>query len=58
VVGELPKTPSSKVQKYLLRQAGVTAATWDREKAGYRLQEEIRRARAKEDGRREARDAG
>jgi crotonobetaine/carnitine-CoA ligase len=44
---ELPKTPSNKVQKYLLRERGVTADTWDRVKAGYRLQEELRRAAAR-----------
>jgi crotonobetaine/carnitine-CoA ligase len=31
VVEELPKTPTAKVQKVDLRQAGVTADTWDRE---------------------------
>lgn len=31
---ELPKTPSSKVLKTQLRGEGVTADTWDREKAG------------------------
>ncbi len=30
----LPKTPTERVQKYMLKQAGVTANTWDREKAG------------------------
>jgi crotonobetaine/carnitine-CoA ligase len=30
----LPKTPTERVQKYLLKQAGITANTWDREKAG------------------------
>jgi crotonobetaine/carnitine-CoA ligase len=30
----LPKTPTERVQKYLLKQAGVTANTWDREKSG------------------------
>ncbi len=44
LVPELPKTPSNKVQKYLLRQAGVTSSTWDRVKAGYQLREEVRRA--------------
>ena len=33
----LPKTPTAKVQKVTLRQSGITAATWDREAAGYRL---------------------
>ena len=30
----LPKTPTERIQKYLLKQAGVTPNTWDREKAG------------------------
>lgn len=30
-VESLPKTPTSKVQKNLLRQQGVTSTTWDRE---------------------------
>ena len=47
VVPELPKTPSNKIQKYRLREAGVSGATWDRVKAGYRLREEIRRAAAR-----------
>lgn len=34
VVDELPKTPSSKVMKAELRRQGVTADTWDRERAG------------------------
>jgi crotonobetaine/carnitine-CoA ligase len=33
----LPKTPTAKVQKAQLRQAGITAATWDREAAGYKV---------------------
>jgi crotonobetaine/carnitine-CoA ligase len=33
----LPKTPTERVQKYLLKQAGVTANTWDREKAGIQI---------------------
>lgn len=45
VVAELPKTPNSKVQKHLLRQAGITAATFDRVKVGYQLEEEIARRR-------------
>lgn len=47
-VPELPRTPSNKVQKHLLRRAGVTDATWDRERAGYRLREEIRKAEARQ----------
>jgi crotonobetaine/carnitine-CoA ligase len=34
-VPELPKTPSQRIQKYKLRDEGVTADTWDRDKAGY-----------------------
>ncbi len=37
-VDELPYTASgSKVQKYKLRQRGVTPGTWDREKAGFKI---------------------
>ncbi len=34
VVPELPRTPTQKVQKYQLRQQGITDDTWDREAAG------------------------
>ena len=34
VIAELPKTPTQKVQKHLIRSEGITADTWDREKAG------------------------
>jgi carnitine-CoA ligase len=34
-VSELPLTPNGKVEKYRLRDRGVTEATWDRERAGY-----------------------
>ncbi len=34
IVDELPLTPNGKVQKYVLRDRGVTATTWDREAAG------------------------
>ncbi|MBI4506200.1 MAG: AMP-binding protein [Chloroflexi bacterium] len=33
----LPKTPTDKVEKHRLRAEGVTAATWDRERAGVQL---------------------
>ena len=33
----LPKTPTERTQKYLLKQAGVTPKTWDREKAGIKV---------------------
>jgi crotonobetaine/carnitine-CoA ligase len=31
VARELPKTPTGKIQKFPLRERGVTGATWDRE---------------------------
>ena len=34
----LPKTPTARVEKYRLRQDGLSPGTWDREQAGYRLQ--------------------
>ncbi|MCC7272553.1 MAG: AMP-binding protein [Alphaproteobacteria bacterium] len=34
VVPDLPKTPTQKVQTHVLRGDGITADTWDREKAG------------------------
>lgn len=37
VVAELPKTPTGKIQKFPLRETGVTSTTWDREVAGVRL---------------------
>lgn len=40
VLDELPKTPTSKVRKHLLRAEGVVAGTWDRQTAGI----EVRRA--------------
>ena len=46
-MGALPRTPTEKVQKQVLRQNGLNANTWDREKAGYKLKEEIRRQRAR-----------
>lgn len=36
-VDELPKTPTGRVEKYRLREQGVTARTWDRERAGIKL---------------------
>lgn len=40
VLPDLPKTPTSKVQKFSLRAEGVTNDTWDREKAGIRVTRE------------------
>ena len=34
---DIPKTPTGKMQKYKLREQGITAATWDRVKAGVKL---------------------
>lgn len=33
----LPKTPTSRVQKYELRNRGNSNRTWSREKAGFKL---------------------
>ncbi len=40
ILPELPKTPTSKVQKHVLREAGVTEDTWDREAEGVRVKRE------------------
>jgi len=40
IVSELPKTPTQKVQKHLLRSEAITADTWDRERAGIRIRRE------------------
>ena len=37
VLDELPKTPTQKVRKHLLRQAGVKTDTWDREAEGIQV---------------------
>jgi crotonobetaine/carnitine-CoA ligase len=37
IVDELPKTPTTKVQKAELRKQGITPDTWDREKAGIKI---------------------
>ena len=39
LLNELPRTPTNKVRKSELRNAGVTSTTWDRRKAGIRLRE-------------------
>jgi crotonobetaine/carnitine-CoA ligase len=36
-VDALPVTENGKVTKYKLRERGVTAAAWDREKVGYKV---------------------
>lgn len=37
IMEALPRTATQRVEKYRLREEGVTPDTWDREKAGYRL---------------------
>ena len=46
VLAELPKTPSEKVQKHLLRSSGVSESTWDRRAANVLLARERRRGPA------------
>ena len=41
-VDALPVTESGKVTKYKLRERGVTAATWDRDAAGYKVVRPVR----------------
>ena len=38
VVEAIPKTPTGKIQKYTLRERGITDSTWDRVVAGIRLE--------------------
>ena len=40
VLDELPKTPSSKVMKHVLREQGVTSDAWDRERHNIRFKRE------------------
>ncbi len=40
LMDDLPKTPTQKVQKHLLREEGVTSDTWDREVAGVNIRRE------------------
>jgi len=35
---DFPKTPNQKIEKYKLREKGLTAQTWDREKAGIKIE--------------------
>ena len=37
IVKELPRTPSQRVEKYKLREEGVTRDTWDRETVNYKV---------------------
>ncbi|CDO37939.1 ATP-dependent acyl-CoA ligase [Novosphingobium sp. KN65.2] len=45
-VNELPRTENGKVQKYKLREEGITVDAWDREAAGYKLIRDARRHKA------------
>lgn len=36
-VEEMPKTPSQRIQKFKLRDEGVTDDTWDRDRVGYQV---------------------
>ena len=38
IVEALPKTPTGKIQKFDLRDVGITPTAWDREAAGIKLQ--------------------
>jgi crotonobetaine/carnitine-CoA ligase len=40
VIDELPKTPTAKVEKHVLRAEGLTNDTWDREQAGLAVRRE------------------
>jgi crotonobetaine/carnitine-CoA ligase len=40
VLDQLPMTPTNKIEKYVLRNQGVTVDTWDREAAGLILKRE------------------
>lgn len=40
IIAALPKTPTAKVEKHVLRAQGVTPDTWDREEAGVRIKRE------------------
>ena len=44
LLGELPKTPTAKVQKAKLRERGIGPEVWDRVKAGLKLKDELRKA--------------
>jgi crotonobetaine/carnitine-CoA ligase len=40
IIAALPRTPTSKIQKHILRNEGITADTWDRETAGIVIRRE------------------
>lgn len=45
VFKSLPQTPSEKIKKKDLRELGITASTWDRQKAGVLLESEKKNAK-------------
>jgi crotonobetaine/carnitine-CoA ligase len=40
IVDSLPKTPTHKIEKYVLRKEGLSAGTWDRQAAGISIKRE------------------
>ena len=40
IIDELPKTPTAKVEKHVLRAEGITADTWDRDRVGMSIRRE------------------
>lgn len=45
ILPELPKTPTQKVEKHVLRSQGLTTDTWDREAAGIKIKRQVLSAR-------------
>lgn len=45
-VPALPKTPTEKIQKYVIRDLGITEDTWDREVSGFAGQRSVRQGAA------------
>ena len=45
ILDQLPMTPTNKVEKYVLKQTGITADTWDREAAGIEVKRDKLEAR-------------
>jgi crotonobetaine/carnitine-CoA ligase len=46
VLPALPRTPTTKIQKGVLRSSGVGAETWDRKAAGIELRSLLNKPRA------------
>jgi carnitine-CoA ligase len=44
VLDDLPRTPTGRVQKFVLRDRGVTDATWDRVAAGFEVRSHHQRS--------------